>query len=245
MPEKRCILVGAGAHYESDIITPCSDDYVIAVDGGYDHLKEKGITPDLILGDFDSACIGSLVKEKVGLSTDTWIRIFSCRRSEDVSNDRSLPNIDIKLFPSKKDYTDMFLAVEEGFAKGYRTFLIYGGMGKRFDHTYANIQLLSYISEHGGRGFMYGDGCVLTAITDDTLHITADKESYINIKKDGYISVFSLSDVSTGISIIGLKYTADNITLTRNESVGTSNEYLKSYCKISVSHGTLLIVSSV
>ena len=54
MSEKRCILVGAGAHYKSDIITPCSDDYVIAVDGGYDHLKEKDITPDLILGDFDS-----------------------------------------------------------------------------------------------------------------------------------------------------------------------------------------------
>lgn len=33
---------------------PCGDDFVIAADGGLEHLLKEGIRPDLIIGDFDS-----------------------------------------------------------------------------------------------------------------------------------------------------------------------------------------------
>ena len=32
-----CYLIGAGAHYDNIIPRPDSDDYIIAVDGGYDY----------------------------------------------------------------------------------------------------------------------------------------------------------------------------------------------------------------
>ena len=47
-----CYIVGAG-----DFTTPFSpgdDDFVIAADGGYDHLEKFGIRCDLLLGDLDS-----------------------------------------------------------------------------------------------------------------------------------------------------------------------------------------------
>ena len=42
---ERCIIVGAG---EFSLSSWCYEegDYLIAADGGYDHLQEKGITPD-------------------------------------------------------------------------------------------------------------------------------------------------------------------------------------------------------
>lgn len=49
----NCILIGAGDF--GGLLEPIQrDDYVIAVDGGLNHAKRLGITPDAVLGDFDS-----------------------------------------------------------------------------------------------------------------------------------------------------------------------------------------------
>lgn len=47
-----CYIVGAGDFSEN--ITLRVGDFVIAADGGFDNLKKIGITPDLLIGDFDS-----------------------------------------------------------------------------------------------------------------------------------------------------------------------------------------------
>lgn len=48
-----CYIVGAGECEFLDFL-PESDDWVIAADGGYTYLKKANITPDIIIGDFDS-----------------------------------------------------------------------------------------------------------------------------------------------------------------------------------------------
>lgn len=48
-----CYITGAGDCPELNI-TKNSDDIVIAADAGVKHLKKAGITPDYIIGDFDS-----------------------------------------------------------------------------------------------------------------------------------------------------------------------------------------------
>lgn len=47
-----CFVVGAAAYCRP--FTPGADDFVIAADGGLAHLRAAGITPDMVLGDFDS-----------------------------------------------------------------------------------------------------------------------------------------------------------------------------------------------
>jgi len=49
---KVCYIVGAGEY--SDRFVPTSDMYIIAADAGYKILRENGIEPNLVVGDFDS-----------------------------------------------------------------------------------------------------------------------------------------------------------------------------------------------
>lgn len=53
MTKKTCFIVGAGA-FDGLERKPEPEDLVIAADGGYTYLKELGIVPDVLLGDFDS-----------------------------------------------------------------------------------------------------------------------------------------------------------------------------------------------
>ena len=48
----RCYVVGASEL--NHFIMPAEDDFIIAADGGYNHLKRLRITPNLIIGDADS-----------------------------------------------------------------------------------------------------------------------------------------------------------------------------------------------
>ena len=63
----------------------CSD-FIIAVDGGLKYIDKLGIKPNLLIGDFDSATWGLLKKYS---------------------------NIDTLEYPSKKDFTDLELAIEK------------------------------------------------------------------------------------------------------------------------------------
>ena len=53
MNRKTCFIVGAGS-FDGMCIKPEQGDFIIAADGGYTYLKEMGIEPDVLLGDFDS-----------------------------------------------------------------------------------------------------------------------------------------------------------------------------------------------
>ena len=49
----KCIIFCAGGFHS--LAAPIEkDDYIIAADGGYSHVQALGLTPDCLLGDFDS-----------------------------------------------------------------------------------------------------------------------------------------------------------------------------------------------
>lgn len=99
-----CFIIGAGPFYGLPL-PPGPEDVVLAADGGYRHCQTAGITPDLLLGDFDS---------------------LESERPD---------NIPTHTFPVEKDDTDTMLAIRYGLEQGYQTFHLYGGTGGRMDHT--------------------------------------------------------------------------------------------------------------
>ena len=132
----------------------------------------------------------------------------------------------------------MLLAVNEGFKRGYKEFVIFGALGgNRFEHSVANIQLLSYICSKGGRGTLVHKGKFFTAFRNAEVSFSTD-----NL---GYISVFSLNDESRGVTIRNLKYEVENYTLKSNMPIGISNEFVGEEASISVEDGTLLVIYDI
>lgn len=179
-------------------------DFIICADGGYRYSALLGREADLVVGDFDS--LGSI------------------------------PETDSKIVaPCEKDETDMTLAVMEGLKRGYKKFTLYGALGgERFDHTLANIQLLSYICSQGAIGTIIHGNTVLTAFRNGEISFPEDYK--------GFISVFSLCDESHGVTIENLKYEVKNYTLKSSIPLGVSNEFLGKKNRISVEEGTILVV---
>lgn len=142
------------------------------------------------------------------------------------------PNVTV-LSP-EKDVTDMSAAVSIGIEKGYDLFHMYSGTGGRIDHTIANLQLLADLASQGRQGFLFDSSSIITAIRNTTL-------SFKEIPS-GYVSVFSHSEQSVGVTLRGLKYELENAVLQNTFPLGVSNEFTGTQSSITVENGTLLIV---
>ena len=145
-----CFIIGAGPFYGLPV-SPGPEDVVLAADGGYRHCQTAGITPDLLLGDFDS---------------------LESERPND------LPT---HTFPVEKDDTDTMLAIRYGLEQGYETFHLYGGTGGRMDHTLANLQALGFLARHGARGYLYEEHMVFTALCNGSLTLPARAEGIFSL----------------------------------------------------------------
>ncbi len=199
-----CYIAGAGSWYGKDF-SPQPDDLVIAADGGYLHLKERGIRVDLLIGDFDSM-------EKP---------VFD----------------NVQTFRREKDDTDLFLAVKEGYTRGYRRFVLYGATGgDRFDHTLGNLQVLAWIAKRGASALLHDRGGTVGTLNGKAITFSADAK--------GYLSVITVDEKAEGVTLKGLKYPLDNGVLTNDYPLGISNEFTGSKSEVSVSSGTLLLITA-
>ena len=214
MSKGNCILIGAGDLIISEI--PVNEnDLCIAVDGGYEYCKLLEITPDYILGDFDS--IGEKEAENV-------VEIAKTEKEK------------VIILPTEKDDTDMLAAMKLGLSKGYQSFRIYGGMGGRIEHTIANIQCLLYLKEHNAVGYlMDGTGMILVA---------KEEEIGFQDSLEGYMSLFSMGDKAV-VSIENMKYPLREREVTNSFPVGISNEFIYgSKAKVTVHKGDVVMIVS-
>lgn len=201
---KNILLVCAGDSKNSEKLKEYAvgGDYIIAVDGGYGHLKKSGIVPDLLVGDFDSV-------EEPG---DFLMKIR---------------------LPKEKDETDTEYALKTAFSKNPASIVIFGGIGDRFDHSYANMCLLYQCIQHEIKAFVT-DGKTKIYMTDGELSLSEEKNTTV--------SIYSFSDVSRGVNAEGFKYPLNNGFLTKFDVVGTSNLTTKEKQKISVEDGILIVI---
>lgn len=123
----RCVIFCAGQQGELDF-SLLPDDYIICCDRGYEYAEAQGVTPHLMIGDFDSL--------KRALPLD----------------------IPVLRYPVEKDDTDSLLAVRHALTKGCDDIVLLYSTGNRLDHTLANVALLAFIAERGARGRLVGAG---------------------------------------------------------------------------------------
>ncbi len=92
-------------------------DLVVCADGGLRPMRTLGFTPQVAIGDFDSASPSLLA----------WARRRGTR---------------LLAHPREKDKTDTELAIQYALRAGATTIDLIGVLGGRIDHTLANIGLL-------------------------------------------------------------------------------------------------------
>ena len=134
----------------------------------------------------------------------------------------------------EKDETDLFAALQAGIAQGYKRFHLHCATGGRIDHTMANLQLLTYLSRRGFSAHLLDQHSVITAVTDGTYTFDAGHK--------GTLSVLAADNTVSGVSLFGLKYPLDCVTLTSDFPLGISNEFLGVESCVAVEKGSLLLV---
>ncbi len=208
----KCIIMCAGSFTPIDIDIE-DGDLVIAADNGLTHLQTIGIKPDIIVGDFDSLEYGSrsLVDAFEEADPDSVVRL-----------------------PVEKDDTDAMAAVRIGLQKGYQKFFLYGALGgDRLDHTLANIQTLNFIKSEGAQGYIMDADCMMFILRDET--------KAFHPGFSGGFSLFALDTEITGVTIRGMKYNVENVTISNHFPIGVSN-HIEGFeeASVTVEHGTAL-----
>lgn len=202
--ENLCVIFGAG-----EMFAPrksfSKSDLIIAADGGYIAARRFGLSPDVVIGDFDSST------EPEGIAA----HVVKLKR--------------------EKDDTDMLAAIKLGLRRGYKTFVLYGGVGGRLDHTVANFAALRYLNNFDAHGYLIDDKTVATVITEEKLVLPKTAK--------GTVSVFALGGEATGVNLTSLAYPLVDATLTPDFPLGVSNETTdaKTAGAVSVKHGSLLV----
>ena len=97
-----------------NVIMP--EDLLIAADGGARYFQAIGITPAVVIGDFDS--LGS-----------------------DELNKLQSSGVEIIQYPARKDQTDLELALRLAVDRGADEIVVFGALGARWDMSIANILL--------------------------------------------------------------------------------------------------------
>ena len=137
-------------------------------------------------------------------------------------------------FPIRKDETDTFLAYREGVRRGYTNFELYGCVGGREDHTFANYTLLIYAKDEGRSVKMFGDGYYCFALKNEKTRLIG--------KELMHLSVFAFGGDAHGVSLKGLEYCADDATLSPLFPLGVSNRFTTDPAEIEVRNGRLLVM---
>lgn len=177
-------LVCAGADSFRELYIPEEGELLVGVDGGTMKIIEAGLRPHLAIGDFDS---GDLA--------------FIARHAER-----------LVIFPERKDYGDLELAVREIAPLKPEKVLVFNGTGGRLDHFLTAVNVL----------IRYSDLNIEILDGRNSIKIVAGS---VEVPKSAYkyCSFFAVEE-GTVISLSGFKYNLKEHRLAPYDNLCLSNE---------------------
>lgn len=214
----RHIWVITGGSVDIDWLRSLSFDkteehIIVAADKGLYYADQAELPVQYILGDFDSLPEGVLTKyQEKGVTVES--------------------------FPPEKDFTDTHLALLWAVEHKADKITVIGGLGSRFDHSFANVGLLSMLLAQGIEGEIL-DPCNRIFMMDQAHSgkVTVQKET----EGKEFISLIPYTEKVTGINLSGFKYPLQDATLTLGISLGISNELTGEEGTIEIKEGILIV----
>mgnify|MGYP000910997978 CR=1 FL=1 len=154
---KAVIFSGGRAPSLSLVKSELEDaDVLIAVDSGGNYLRDNGIIPDFLVGDFDS----------INPVTLEFFRNSSCKVHE---------------YPKDKDFTDTELALELAVKLNSDTIIFLGCTGTRLDHVIGNLGLLRTCIEMEISGYIKDDHNIIM-LSKAPLKLTGKRGSTFSVQ---------------------------------------------------------------
>ncbi len=183
-------------------------DLLIAADGGARHCRALGLAPKVVIGDFDS--ISTVELERLVRDGAQVVR-----------------------YPSRKDFTDLELALQHAVELGADEILVFAALGARWDQTLANLLLPAAPGLEHVRIRML-DGPQEIAL------LRAGEAYTLSGKAGDTVSLVPLGGHAHGITTTGLEYPLADGTLYFGATRGISNVLLGEKADVRLKDGMLL-----
>ncbi len=182
-------------------------DRVVGVDGGSRHLMALNVLPHIAVGDMDS-----IAPDVLAAYQDAGVALH--------------------LHPTRKDATDLELAMDLAFTAGATHITFLGMTGGRLDHTLGNLFLLTRCLENGVTA------CAMDA--DQTIHMTSGVLD-LSGRIGDTLSLIPVTPEVRGVTLTGLEYPLHEATLRFGSTWGMSNVFSSSLAKVRLRAGRLLV----
>lgn len=183
---------------------------LVGIDRGALWLLERGFFPTVAIGDFDSV-------------TESEMATIQTHVSQ------------IHMHPRKKDATDMELAFLWAVQQKPAEIRIFGGVGSRFDHSWATIQLLEKYRKFRIRIILYD--------THNRMEMVYREQHLIRTDKYSYYSILPISRRAV-VSLRGFAYPLTKGVFQRGSTLGVSNELIAPIGTVTVHEGRVWLIAS-
>lgn len=200
----RAVIFANGQLTRPIMLQP--DDLVIAADGGAHHCLGLGIRPQVVIGDLDSV------------------------REDELAALTAL-GTEIIIYPARKDFTDLELALLEAQKRGADRVLLLAALGARWDQSLANILLPAAFP---GLRISLMDGW------QEMHFIRPGERLEISGQPGDTVSLIPLGGDAHGITTHGLEYPLYAENLQFGSTRGISNVLLGEHARVSLNAGLLL-----
>jgi thiamine pyrophosphokinase len=206
----RAIVIANGNVGSSEVnrVQTWPHGFVICVNGGAQQALALGLTPDVVIGDLDSLDSG----------LQAQLKGEGCQ---------------FVVHPTRKDETDLELALRYALYQGVDEILILGALGGRIDQTLANVLLLALPELEGIKTRIVAGEQEMFLIRDQAL---------IKGQAGDTVSLLPLAGDVTGIITEGLEYPLQRGALKFGPTLGVSNVLTAPVARVQVERGLLLCV---
>ena len=183
-------------------------DLIVAADGGANHCHRLNITPDVLLGDLDSI-------------------------EPDVLAHYKKQDIEIRKYPTRKDATDLELALDLVLTRGAQSVQLLGALGGRWDMSLANITLTA--------SKKYTSLQISLLAHDCCIHILHSGKPFTVKGIPGQtVSFTPLNGDVYELTLTGFEYPLEKSTVPFGSTLGISNVLSANSGSVLFKRGTLL-----
>ncbi len=205
----KCVIMANGEYGRIDLYHHLfsSADLVLCADGGANYAFAMGVVPSMIIGDLDS--IRPEVRE-----------YFTVKQ------------VETRKYPRHKDYTDTQLALSIANRFDADEIVLLGTLGKRLDHTLANIFSSLELARQGIKIMHYSPECVVYLVTKNIVFKGCQGD---------IVSVLALCEEAQGVYEKGFEYQVEDIVMNLENPYGISNVLTGKSGEVSVKKGVLAV----